>query len=67
MVARNIMKLRQICINNNFFTGGTNEQYEEMFKFYMSGASLDEVATFIWIFSPDTTLLSIKAHLFIGE
>ena len=26
-------ELRKLCIENNWFTGGSNEQYEKMFEY----------------------------------
>lgn len=45
--------LRQLCINNNWFTCGSIKQYEKLFDRNSEGASLDELATIIWICSDE--------------
>ena len=52
-----VMGLRYLCINNNYFTAGDNEQYTKMFE-VAKGAiksglktEIDKVAAIIWICS----------------
>lgn len=43
--------LRTICINHNWFTCGSNAQYEKLFYANEMGASIEEIATIIWLCS----------------
>ena len=43
--------LRTLCIRNNWFTQGTNEQYEKLFEMNKAGASIEHIATVIWLCS----------------
>lgn len=45
--------LRMLCIKNDWFTCGTNRQYDKLFYANSQGASLDEIATIIWLCSDD--------------
>lgn len=47
-------ELRELCIDNNWFTSGSIRQYEKLFDRNREGASLDELATIIWICSDET-------------
>lgn len=44
-------KLRNICIEHDWFTCGSIEQYEKLFQANDIGAGIDELATIIWICS----------------
>ena len=44
-------KLRQLCIDNNWFTSGDINQYEKLFYANENGFSISEIATIIWICS----------------
>ena len=44
-------KLYLLCNKNQWFTNGDNAQYEMMFKKNKTGASLETLATIIWICS----------------
>lgn len=44
-------RLRSLCVKNNWFTCGTNEQYEKMFYANEHFCPLEEIATIIWICS----------------
>lgn len=56
--------LRRICISNEWFTCGTNEQYEKLFAALDNERPLHEIATIIWVCSEDCwTLDGIKAML----
>ena len=46
--------LRQACIKNNWFTEGTNEQYEKLFYANEHGCPLEEIATIIWLCSDES-------------
>lgn len=43
--------LRQLCIENQWFTEGTNSQYERLFEMNSEGASIEHIAAVIWICS----------------
>lgn len=43
--------LRTLCIKNNWFTEGTNSQYEKLFYANSMGCSLEELVTIIWVCS----------------
>ena len=45
--------LRLLCIKHNWFTCGSNEQYEKMFYANENGCPIEEVATIIWLCSDD--------------
>lgn len=45
--------LRALCIKKNWFTCGTNEQYAKLFRANINGASMEEIATIIWLCSDD--------------
>lgn len=48
-------KLRSLCIKNNWFTEGTNTQYEKLFYMNDMGASNEQIATAIWLCSDAET------------
>lgn len=43
--------LRSLCIRKNWFTCGTNEQYEKLFYANEHGCPIEEIATIIWLCS----------------
>lgn len=43
--------LRQLCIEYNWFTCGSCEQYDKMFYANENGCPLEEIATIIWLCS----------------
>lgn len=45
--------LRLLCIKNNWFTCGSNEQYEKLFRANEGLAPIEEIATIIWICSDE--------------
>lgn len=46
-----VLGLRQLCIKNNWFTSGSNEQYEKLFYANENGCPIKEIATIIWLCS----------------
>lgn len=50
---RSASKLQRLCIKNNWFTCGTNRQYEKLFKQLEKGASYPKLAIMIWICSDE--------------
>ena len=45
--------LRSLCIKNNWFTCGTNRQYEKLFYANENGCPVEEIATIIWLCSDE--------------
>ena len=43
--------LRSLCIKNNWFTEGSNEQYEKLFYANENGCPIEQIATIIWVCS----------------
>lgn len=41
-------ELRSLCIKNDWFNAGSNEQYEKLFRLNESGASVETLAALIW-------------------
>ncbi len=46
-------ELRALCIKNDWFDCGTNEQYDKLFYANENRASIEEIATIIWLCSDD--------------
>lgn len=55
----NKWKLRQMCIDHDWFTGGTNEQYQKMFDLADIG-DIDGVIYSIWLCSDDVDINDIE-------
>ena len=45
--------LRALCIKHDWFTCGTNEQYDKLFYANSHGCPMEEIATIIWLCSDD--------------
>ena len=45
--------LRSLCIKKNWFTCGSNRQYEKLFQMNEELAPIEEIATVIWLCSDD--------------
>ena len=43
--------LRHLCIKNQWFTQGTNRQYEKLFYMNDQKAPIEQIATVIWLCS----------------
>lgn len=56
-------KLRELCIKNNWFTCGSNSQYEKLFEGNINGFTPMEIATIIWLCSDNTDRNTILATL----
>lgn len=54
-IKKTVSEVRSLCIKNDWFTCGSNSQYERMFKKVREGADVEEVATIIWICSENVT------------
>lgn len=46
-------ELRRLCIRNNWFTCGTNRQYDKLFHANENGCPMEEIATIIWLCSDE--------------
>lgn len=46
--------LRDLCIENNWFTWGDNVQYSRLFNMNTQGCSIEELALVIWLCSDET-------------
>lgn len=49
-------QLRSLCIRNRWFTEGTNSQYEKLLEMNENGASIEHIATVIWLCSDSEVL-----------
>ena len=47
------VNLRSLCIDHNWFTCGTCEQYEKLFYANENGCPIEEIATIIWLCSDE--------------
>ena len=56
-------KLRELCIKNNWFTCGSNSQYEKLFQANKDRFTADQIATIIWVCSDNADRNSILATL----
>ena len=56
----NANEIRKLCINHQWFTAGTNSQYEKMFELVRSGASTHDVALAIWLSTESETIENIE-------
>lgn len=58
-------KLREMCIENNWFTLGCNMQYDRLFQMNESGKySISQIALAIWICSENAETVDIEIKLF---
>ena len=60
-------ELKNICINRNWFTGGTCEEYDKLFERCKEGADFDELALIIWLCTPDSNRKEIYYRLLIEK
>ena len=58
-----VENLRNLCIKNNYFTSGTNKQYDTMFKMAQDGSPIHDVALLIWVCSKDADLILIEKEV----
>ena len=47
------LKLRDLCIKNDWFTCGSIEQYDKLFYANEHGCPIEEIATIIWLCSDE--------------
>lgn len=55
--------LRNLCINSNWFTCGSNEQYNKLFYANENGCTIEEIATIIWVCSDECCRMDILDDL----
>ena len=60
-------KLRQLCIDNNWFTCGSIEQYDKLFEANYENEPITEIATIIWLCSDDTHTKKEILQLLLNE
>ena len=56
-------RLRDLCIRKNWFTCGTNKQYEKLFYANENGYPFEEIVTIIWLCSNDVKRADIHDEL----
>lgn len=56
-------KLRNFCIENNYFTCGSNDQYSKLFEMAEAGSSVHDLAVVIYVCSDHDTLEVIESKL----
>ena len=49
----NPFELRKLCCQHDWFTCGTNSQYDKLFYANENGSSIEEIATIIWLCSDE--------------
>lgn len=60
----NYTKLRQLCIDNNWFTNGDNNQYSKLFEVNAKeGTLLRDLTNIIWVCSTNATWEEIDTKL----
>lgn len=59
--------LRMLCIRKDWFTCGTNRQYERLFQSNRFGASVHDLALIIWICSDNVLLVEVEEALKAAE
>ena len=52
-----------LCNKYDWFTGGTNEQYEKMFSRVPECHTYSDLAELIWLCTPDSTIEDITHKL----
>lgn len=55
--------LRRLCVEKNWFTAGSQEQYDKLFDANSRGFSLEAIATIIWLCSEDCEYSEILEEL----
>lgn len=56
-------RLRQLCIEWDWFTLGSNMQYEKLFILNSNGESIEILAAIIWVCSENCSKASIEEIL----
>ena len=63
IITKSATEIRSLCIKKDWFTNGTNTQYERLFDRVRDGADIDEIATIIWVCSENVTKEEIIKEL----
>lgn len=58
-----VMEIYRLCNVNDWFTCGTNRQYERMFQMVREGKPIHEIALAIWLCSDGEELETIETAL----
>lgn len=66
-ITKSVTEIGNLCIKKDWFTNGTNTQYERLFDRVRDGADIDEIATIIWICSENVTKDEIISQLVVPE
>lgn len=56
-------KLRSLCIDHDWFTCGSNRQYEKLFEMNEQGAGIEQIATVIWLCSDEDILENCRRDI----
>lgn len=56
-------ELRSLCIKNDWFSAGSNAQYEKFFEANENGATISQLALIIWICSSSVSRTEIEQKL----
>ena len=56
---RDLYALRRICIRENWFACGSNEQYSKMFDAYENGRDVNVIAAIIWACSENESVCGL--------
>lgn len=48
-----VERLKELCIENNWFTRGSDEQFDKLLYANENGCPIEEIATIIWLCSDD--------------
>lgn len=56
-------ELRELCIKNNWFTGGTCSQYEKLFELNQKPVNVKDIALVIWLCSNEADMNEIHNKL----
>lgn len=59
-------EIRDLCVRNGWFTCGTEESYEKLFKLCEENACFSDIALAIWLCTPDSDRNSITNRIY-GE
>ena len=60
-------ELRMLCIRKNWFTCGSNSQYDKLFYANENGCPIEEIATIIWLCSDEDCRRDILEELTVAH
>lgn len=55
------MRLQQLCEDNDYFTGGSNDQYNKFFELAKRDVPADVLATIVYVCSPEQRIEDIES------